>query len=75
MEQRHELVPEHIKLSGEEKKKLLEKYKVVEKNLPSILSSDPALKELEAQPGDVIKILRKSPIKGVAEYFRVVIHG
>lgn len=71
----HELVPEHIKLSENEKKELLQKYNVVEKQLPFIFSSDSALIELNAKPGDVIKILRKSPTKGVAEYFRVVIHG
>ena len=75
MEQRHRLVPEHIKLTEEEKKKLLEQYKVVEKNLPSIFDSDPAIKELGVVPGDVVKILRTSSIKGVSEYFRVVVHG
>lgn len=71
----HELVPEHIKISEDEKKLVLQKFHVVEKQLPSILSSDAALVGLEAQPGDVIKIMRKSPTKGASEYYRVVIHG
>ena len=71
---KHELIPEHFKLSEEEKQEVLKKFNVVERNLPSVLYSDPGLVGLDVEPGDVIKVLRKSQIRGVIEFFRVVIH-
>ena len=72
---KHELVPEHILVSEEEKKKILEKFNTSLKQLPSILQSDPAIENLNAKPGDMIVIKRKSPTAKVAPYYRVVVHG
>jgi DNA-directed RNA polymerase subunit H len=71
----HELVPEHRILSGEEKEELLKKYRIKLSQLPQILASDPAALELEAKPGDVIEIKRKSPTAGVYYYYRLVVEG
>ena len=71
----HSLVPKHVKLSEEEKKELLKKYKISLKQLPSILDKDPIIKLLNAIPDDVIKIIRKSPTVGESFYYRVVVHG
>lgn len=71
----HILVPEHKKLTKEEKQALLERYRITTKELPKILESDPALAHIDAEPGDVIKITRKSQTAGKATYYRVVIHG
>lgn len=72
---KHELVPKHILLSEEEKEDVLKKYGITLRQLPRILETDPAIKEMNAKPGDVVKIIRKSPNAGESLYFRVVIKG
>ena len=69
---KHILTPKHIKVSDKEKAQLLEKYHVTSKELPKILKTDAALRELDAKQGDVIKIVRKSPTAGDAYFYRVV---
>jgi len=56
--ERHILASEHIKLTKEEKDKVLTKHNISIKQLPRILESDPAIKNLEAKPGEVIMIKR-----------------
>ncbi len=68
----HKFVPKHIKLSEEDKLKLLEKYNITDNQLPKIIKSDPAIQHLAVELGDVIKIIRKSPTIGDTEYFRLV---
>ena len=72
---KHELVPEHAKLDEEEKKKILEKFNVSLKQMPSILKDDPAIQTLNANAGDLIMIKRKSATAKEAVYYRVVING
>ncbi len=69
----HELVPKHEILSEEEVKDLLSKYNVTKNQLPKIFDTDPAVKELNAKIGDVIKITRKSFTAGESVYYRVVV--
>jgi DNA-directed RNA polymerase subunit H len=71
----HFLVPEHTKLSEQEKTEFLNKCNIAVKQLPQIKSSDPAIKTLNVIVGDVIKIIRKSPTAGTTEFYRVVING
>ena len=71
----HILVPQHIKLPEEEKQKLLKTYNIALKQLPRIKASDPALISLDIHSGDIIKIIRKSPITREAVYYRRVIDG
>jgi len=71
----HMLVPEHKKLTKEEKDELLEKYNITVKELPKILKDDPAISHLSLDVGDVIKITRKSPTMGRAVYYRVIMRG
>ncbi|MBU0531899.1 DNA-directed RNA polymerase subunit H [Candidatus Micrarchaeota archaeon] len=52
------LVPEMKVLKDSEKSKLFKDYGVDETKLPKILSKDPAVKALAANPGDVIRIQR-----------------
>ncbi|MBT4334466.1 DNA-directed RNA polymerase subunit H [archaeon] len=71
----HILVPEHIKLNDEEKTVVLKQYNIEETKLPKIFLKDPAIQHLEANVGDVIKIIRKSPTNVKSIYYRVVING
>ncbi|HII72561.1 TPA: DNA-directed RNA polymerase subunit H [Candidatus Woesearchaeota archaeon] len=72
---KHALIPKHTKLSDKEKEKVLEEYQITVNELPSILLSDAALRGLDAQEGDVIKIERESPTAGTATFYRGVING
>ncbi len=68
----HELVPKHEILTKLDKKELLEKLGVTEKELPKILVRDPVIASMEARPGDVVKITRKSQTAGYSTYYRTV---
>lgn len=68
----HVLVPLHEKISEEEKQALLDKYNITSKQLPKIDIKDAALAHLDVQPGDVIKITRKSPTAGLTVFYRGV---
>ncbi|MBI3027519.1 DNA-directed RNA polymerase subunit H [Candidatus Woesearchaeota archaeon] len=69
---KHTLTPKHAKLSEKEKTQLLERYHVTSKELPKILKTDAALREMDAKPGDVVKITRKSPTAGESVFYRVI---
>ena len=69
---KHILTPKHSKLSEKEKAQLFEKYHVTSKEMPKILKTDASLRELDAKPGDAIKITRKSPTAGQSLFYRVV---
>jgi DNA-directed RNA polymerase subunit H len=71
----HNLVPKHEILEPEETRKVLEQYHVKLHQLPYILSTDPVARGLDAKPGDVIRITRKSEVAGVSFYYRYVIEG
>jgi DNA-directed RNA polymerase subunit H len=60
------MIPEMKILSGSEKTKLFNKYGVDENKLPKILEKDPAVKALEAKPGDVVRIQRDD---GTGKYY------
>ncbi|MHA1263799.1 MAG: DNA-directed RNA polymerase subunit H [Candidatus Helarchaeota archaeon] len=69
----HEYVPKHEILSDEEKVKLLEQLQVPETSLPGILKSDPVVRVIGAEEGDVIKITRKSETAGETIVYRIVV--
>ena len=70
---KHILTPKHYKINDKDKAHLLEKYNVTPKELPKILKTDAAMRELDAKIGDIIKIVRKSPTAGESVFYRVVI--
>ena len=71
----HDLVPLHTILSEKESKDLMERYKIKPDQLPKILNSDPAVIAIEAKPGQIVKIARKSQTAKQAVVYRFVIES
>ena len=69
----HQLVPDHVILSEEEVDEVLKRYSITRGQLPKIKTSDVVVKQIEAKPGDVLKIVRKSLTAGTAIAYRLVI--
>lgn len=69
----HELVPEHEIMSEEETEKLLEEFQIDRTQLPKMDSKDPVAKQIGAETGDVVKIIRDSPTAGKSVAYRYVI--
>ena len=69
----HELVPKHEIMKEKDVEDLLKKYGIRKAQLPKILKKDPALRSLEIERGEVIRIIRDSPTAIKSEYYRVVI--
>ena len=69
---KHELVPKHTILNDKEKEELFKKYGITLKQLPRISLMDPVIKTLNGAPGNVVKIIRKSPTAGETTYYRVI---
>ncbi len=72
---RHVLVPKHEVLPKNKVDELLERYKITLYQLPLIKNTDPAVKEIGGNPGDVIKITRESQTAGKAIIYKFVIEG
>ena len=72
---KHELVPKHEILPPEEAVKVLKELGVEPDKLPWIRASDPAARAIRARPGDIIRIIRKSPTAGESVAYRYVVPG
>ncbi|AKH96998.1 DNA-directed RNA polymerase subunit H [Halanaeroarchaeum sulfurireducens] len=68
----HELVPEHTVLTDDEVDVVLDEYDITPTDLPKIKLTDPALPD-DAEPGDVIEIVRDSRTTEKAIVYRLVI--
>ncbi|MFB6089422.1 MAG: DNA-directed RNA polymerase subunit H [Halobellus sp.] len=68
----HELVPEHTLIDEDEVESMLTEYDIKRTDLPKIKRRDPALPD-EAEPGDVVKIVRDSRTTDKAVSYRLVI--
>lgn len=69
----HEMVPKHEILSKEEEKLILKKYNASKAQFPKIYHSDPIIKEIGAEVGQIIKITRNSKTAGKSIAYRVVV--
>lgn len=69
----HEAVPKHEKLDEDEVEEVLEKFDADKSNLPKIERTDAALKQMDVEEGDVLRIERESPTAGKTTYYRVVV--
>jgi len=67
------LVPRHTLLTNDEVESVLTQFGIDRTKLPKILISDPCVRAINAMPGDVVKIERKSPTAGTSIYFRMVV--
>jgi DNA-directed RNA polymerase subunit H len=71
----HIYVPKHEIVLEENVGEVLKRYNAKLEQFPYILVSDPAVKEIGGRPGDLIRILRKSPTAGEVQYYRFVVEG
>jgi len=71
----HELVPKHEVVPVEEAAEILRKLGVKPEQLPWIRSSDPVARAIGAKPGDIVKIVRRSPTAGEIVVYRYVVPG
>jgi DNA-directed RNA polymerase subunit H len=69
----HVMVPEHVIMTQDEIDTLLTKYQITFDHLPKIYHDDPAVVQVEAKMGDVVRIIRKSQTAGRAESYRYVV--
>jgi len=72
---KHELVPKHEVLSPEEALIALKELGVEPDKLPWIRASDPVARAIKARPGDIVRIIRKSPTAGETIAYRYVVPG
>jgi len=69
----HELVPQHLKLKNKEIKSFLTRYQIEKHQIPKMLETDPAVKAIQAKPGDIIRIVRNPEMGEDGTYYRVII--
>lgn len=71
---KHEMVPEHIKLTPQEATEVMEKYMIKSKlQMPMIMHTDIIAKWLGLKQGDIVQINRYNENSGLCYYYRCCI--
>ncbi len=71
----HQLVPKHDLLSKRDAEELMHEFHIQPHQLPYLKASDPTSQALHAEPGDIIRIIRRSPTAGEVTVYRYVVEG
>jgi len=69
----HVMVPEHHIMTQEEVDELLSTYQITHDQLPKIYHDDPAVKVIEGNVNDIVRIVRNRQTAGRAESYRMVV--
>ncbi len=69
----HLFVPNHEILKKSEADEIMASYNARPDQMPFISANDPVMRSISAQPGDLIRITRKSETSGEAPYYRYVV--
>ncbi|PVX26704.1 MAG: hypothetical protein CW691_00685 [Candidatus Bathyarchaeum sp.] len=69
----HDFVSKHELLTPEEKEKYIQDSKSQAYQLPRINSSDPAIIAVGGNPGDIVRVIRKSKTAGKYVAYRYVV--
>ena len=69
----HDLVPQHIVLNSEDSQKVLEAYRAKKRDMCLIRTNDPIAKYYNMKPGDIVKIIRTSPLTCEVISYRLTI--
>ncbi|MCK4458965.1 MAG: DNA-directed RNA polymerase subunit H [Methanosarcinales archaeon] len=69
----HTIVPGHRVLDDDEVETVLSKYNIEKEKLSKIRMTDPTIKEISANPGDIIEITRTSETAGESLFYRLAI--
>jgi DNA-directed RNA polymerase subunit H len=70
---KHYLVPEHVLIRKEKAAELMAELGIKKDALPRIEKVDSAIKNLNPEKGDIVKIIRDSSTAGQTVYYRRVI--
>jgi DNA-directed RNA polymerase subunit H len=71
----HMLVPLHEILSEKEKEEVFKKFNITPDQLPKIINTDPVCISIGAEPGQIVKIVRKSHTAKEAVAYRFVVES
>ena len=67
--------PSALNYDKNNQQQILKQYGIVKEQLPKVRSSDPAVKVINGQPGQVVKVIRRSPTAGTATAYRLIVEA